>query len=155
MTGGAVDPDPQDRRERIVAAARAWIGTPYQHQASVRGAGADCLGLVRGVWREVVGAEPCALPPYTRRWDECECEESLWRALCRHLSPAPAAGDGDVALFRMIEGAPAKHVGILASDRSGAATVIHAYSGRSVVETTLSESWRHRSVAAFAFPGRN
>ena len=36
----------------VVAAARRWLGTPYRHQASVRGEGADCLGLVRGVWRE-------------------------------------------------------------------------------------------------------
>jgi hypothetical protein len=31
-----------------VEIARGWIGTPYLHQASRRGAGADCLGLVRG-----------------------------------------------------------------------------------------------------------
>ena len=38
-------------REQIVAAARGWVGTPYRHQASLKGIGADCLGLVRGVWR--------------------------------------------------------------------------------------------------------
>ena len=43
-------------RAAIVAAARGWLGTPYRHQASVRGEGADCLGLVRGVWRELIGA---------------------------------------------------------------------------------------------------
>lgn len=31
----------------IVAAARGWIGTPYLHQASLKGVGTDCLGLVR------------------------------------------------------------------------------------------------------------
>lgn len=36
-------------RAAIVAEARRWLGTPYRHQASVIGAGADCLGLVRGV----------------------------------------------------------------------------------------------------------
>ncbi len=40
-------------REKIVAAARAWVGTPYHHQASVKGAGCDCLGLIRGIWREL------------------------------------------------------------------------------------------------------
>ena len=48
--------------EVIVAAARGWIGTPYQHQASVKGAGSDCLGLLRGVWRELIGPEPTAIP---------------------------------------------------------------------------------------------
>ena len=37
--------------EEIVAAARSWIGTPYRHQASLKGVGCDCLGLVRGVGR--------------------------------------------------------------------------------------------------------
>ena len=46
------------REQRIIAAARGWIGTPYRHQASLKGVGADCLGLVRGVWREVMGDEP-------------------------------------------------------------------------------------------------
>jgi NlpC/P60 family putative phage cell wall peptidase len=38
-------------RAQIVVATRDWIGTPYQHQASLKGVGCDCLGLVRGVWR--------------------------------------------------------------------------------------------------------
>ena len=56
--------------QRIVAAARGWIGTPYVHQASVKGAGTDCLGLVRGIWRELYGPEPEALPAYTPDWGE-------------------------------------------------------------------------------------
>ena len=67
------DPPPQEReressgtnRGAIVAAARAWIGTPYQHQASLIHVGCDCLGLVRGVRREVNGPEPEEAPPYT------------------------------------------------------------------------------------------
>ncbi len=47
---------------RIVASARGWIGTPYVHQASTKGAGCDCLGLLRGVWREINGAEPESVP---------------------------------------------------------------------------------------------
>ncbi|MEM9842167.1 MAG: peptidase P60, partial [Pseudomonadota bacterium] len=39
-------------RAEVIEAARAWLGTPYRHQASRRGVGADCLGLIRGVWRD-------------------------------------------------------------------------------------------------------
>ncbi|MGZ9409986.1 MAG: peptidase P60, partial [Methylocystis sp.] len=42
-------------RADIVAAARRWRGTPYVHQASLMQVGCDCLGLVRGVWRDVIG----------------------------------------------------------------------------------------------------
>ena len=45
-------------KTEIVASARGWIGTPYRHQCSQKGLGADCLGLLRGVWREVIGPEP-------------------------------------------------------------------------------------------------
>jgi NlpC/P60 family putative phage cell wall peptidase len=48
-----------------VAEARLWLGTPYMHQASARGAGADCLGLLRGIWRALYGDEPEVVPPYT------------------------------------------------------------------------------------------
>ena len=43
---------------RVIAAARAWLGAPYRHQASALGAGCDCLGLARGVWRALYGPDP-------------------------------------------------------------------------------------------------
>ena len=43
------------RSDLAVAVARDWLGTPYHDQASVKGIGCDCLGLARGIWREVVG----------------------------------------------------------------------------------------------------
>jgi NlpC/P60 family putative phage cell wall peptidase len=63
---------------RVIAIARSWLGTPYHDQASLRGVGCDCLGLARGVWREVVGPEPFPIPPYSRtgeRLDRTRC----WR----------------------------------------------------------------------------
>ena len=55
-------------RRDVIHAARGWIGTPYHHQASARGVGTDCLGLLRGVWRELHGHEPEPPPPYARDW---------------------------------------------------------------------------------------
>jgi NlpC/P60 family putative phage cell wall peptidase len=57
--------------------ARSWLGTPYHDQASLRGVGCDCLGLARGVWREVVGPEPFPIPPYSRDWGETGPREVL------------------------------------------------------------------------------
>ena len=139
--------------ERAVAAARRWIGTPYLHQASVRGAGCDCLGLLRGVWREVIGAEPEAAPAYSRDWSEPQGEERLWQAARRHLRAKSrgAEAPGDVLLFRMREGAVAKHLGLQA--RTGAAaSFIHSYSGHGVIESPLSGPWARRIAARFAFP---
>ncbi|MCT8329219.1 NlpC/P60 family protein [Albidovulum sediminis] len=138
-----------DVGERAVAVARDWIGTPYRHQASCRGGGCDCLGLLRGVWRALYGHEPEVVPAYTRDWSEPGGEERLWRAASRHLIPAggPVTA-GQVLLFRMREGAVAKHLGIA----SGPEGFIHAYSGHGVVESALTVPWRRRVVARFDFP---
>jgi NlpC/P60 family putative phage cell wall peptidase len=136
-------------RDAVVGVARGWIGTPYVHQQAVRGAGCDCLGLVRGVWREVRGAEPEAVPAYTPDWSEAAGDERLWQAARRWLREIAAPEPGDVLLFRMRSGAVAKHLGIM----SGPDAFIHAYSGHGVVESPLSAAWRRRVVAAFAFGG--
>ncbi|MBL8560030.1 MAG: C40 family peptidase [Hyphomonadaceae bacterium] len=138
-----------DLRTRIVAEARAWIGTPYRHQASTRGAGADCLGLVRGVWRAVIGPEPETAPAYTPDWAERGGFETLRDAAHRHLVPVVIARPGDVLLFRMHAGAPMKHIAILSAPDH----IIHAYWGRAVVESALVPFWRTRLAATFAFPG--
>lgn len=141
--------------ERAVAIARRWIGTPYRHQASCLGAGTDCLGLVRGVWRGLYGWEPEPLPAYSKDWSEAGRYETLWAAAQRHLLEKPLAVEavGDVVLFRMKSGAVAKHMGIV-SDVGAEATFIHAYDGHAVVENALSAPWRNRIVARFTFPER-
>lgn len=138
---------------KIVAAARGWIGTPYVHQCATRGAGSDCLGLIRGIWRELYGAEPEAIPAYSMDWSEPQDEERLWHAALRHLTPkAPAqAVCGDVLLFRMRQGAVAKHLGVM-SRSDPAARFIHAYARHGVVESALNAPWRRRVVACFEFP---
>jgi NlpC/P60 family putative phage cell wall peptidase len=134
----------------IMEVARGWIGTPYRHQASAKGAGCDCLGLLRGVWRELRGEEPEGLPPYTADWSEATGAETLRDALARHLTPV-ARDDvmpGDVALFRMARNSPAKHCGIVAS-QGGHLTLIHACQNRSVREEAFSAFWRARLVCGF------
>ncbi|MEI4469840.1 peptidase [Frigidibacter sp. MR17.24] len=141
----------------VVALARGWIGTPYRHQGSLRGAGADCLGLVRGIWRERLGAEPEAVPAYTPDWSEAAREERLWAAARAHLvEVVPGAPEalGEVLLFRMRDGAVAKHLGIrsrLAAAAEGPG-FIHAYSGRGVLESPLAPGFARRIVARFTFP---
>lgn len=141
------------REDAIVAEARRWIGTPYVHQASVVGAGADCLGLLRGVWRGLYGGEPRVVPAYTADWSEPQGDEVLWRGLSDLLSAKPLEDEatGDVILFRMRDRSVAKHLGL--QTRIGAeARFIHAYSGHGVMETALSAPWQRRIVARFAFP---
>jgi NlpC/P60 family putative phage cell wall peptidase len=138
--------------DHVIAIARSWLGTPYHDQASLKGVGCDCLGLARGVWREVVGPEPLPIPPYSRDWGENGPREVLAEAARRMMVEiavervAPSA----LILFRMRPRAIAKHVGIVA----GPTTFIHAYERLGVIEEPLTRTWRRRIAFAFIFPQR-
>lgn len=135
----------------VVAEARRWIGTPYVHAASLHGVGCDCLGLVRGVWRALYGAEPEAPPAYAPDWAEATGRETLRDTAARHMAAVPL-GDvaaGDLLLFRWRDGMPAKHCGIA----TGAGRMVHAHDGARVAEVDLG-IWRRRLAHAFRFPPR-
>jgi NlpC/P60 family putative phage cell wall peptidase len=135
--------------ERILAEARAWIGTPYCHGTSLKGVGCDCLGLARGIWRAVLGPEPEEAGPYSADWAEAGGEERLLAAARRHLREIPPdqAREGDLLLFRWQEGMPAKHLGIC----SGPGRMVHAHDGAAVAEVAFGV-WRRRLAFAFRFP---
>ncbi len=141
---------------QVAAIARAWIGTPYVHQASVQGVGCDCLGLLRGIWREIYGTEPEAIPAYTPDWSEPQGEEALMTAARRHLRILKGARlvPGQVILFRMRQGAVAKHLGVI-SEAGDMPRFIHAYQGHGVVESPLSAPWLKRIAARFEFIERD
>ena len=138
-------------REEVVTAARGWIGTPYRHQASLRGVGCDCLGLVRGVWRDCMGAEPEEAPAYSPDWAEAGGLETLADAAGRHFLRVDDLKfeEGDVVLFRWKPHLPAKHAGIA----TGQTTMIHAQDGVAVSEVALSRWWMRRVAFVFRFPG--
>ena len=139
--------------DAVIAAARGWLGTPYHDQASLRGVGCDCLGLARGVWRDLVGAEPQPIPPYSRDWGETGAREVLAdgaRGMMIEISLAQI-GPGALVLFRMAPRAIAKHVGILTATNN----FIHAYDRLGVIEEALTTAWSRRIAFAFRFPVPN
>lgn len=137
--------------QRVVAAARAWIGTPYRHQGSRRGVGCDCLGLVRGVWAEIMGCEAEQPGAYAPDWAERGRSDRLIDAARRHCGPVipvTEARPGDILLFRWRDGVAAKHAGIL----TGPDRFIHAYEAAGVIESALVPAWRRRIAAVHRLP---
>lgn len=135
--------------ETIVAEAMRWVGTPYRHQGMRRGVGCDCLGLVRGVWEAIYGAEPEKPGAYSMDWAEAGGGEPLLEAARRHCDEVQREPQrGDLILFRWRTELPAKHAGIMAS----ADTFIHAYEGAAVVVSPLVPQWRRRIAGVFEFP---
>lgn len=140
-----------DTAEKVLALAESWIGTPYRHQASLKGVGCDCLGLIRGLWRELYGEEPESPPPYAPDWAERGGEDRLMAAATRHfgaVSSLDEARPGDVLLFRWRADAAAKHLGILADPDH----FIHAYEQAAVVRSALVPGWRRRIAGVYRFP---
>jgi NlpC/P60 family putative phage cell wall peptidase len=137
--------------EKIIAEARGWIGTPYRHQASLKGVGCDCLGLLRGVWRAVAGEEPERAPPYSAGWAESGGGDALLGAARRHLIEVPdrAFEPGDMLLFRFRAYLPAKHCAIATSPD----TMVHAHDGAAVCEIAIRPWWGRHLAGVFRFPG--
>lgn len=112
--------------------------------------------MLRGLWREMLGAEPEEVPAYTPDWSETARTEELLLGARRHLIAIEVErrAAGDVAVMRMSENAVAKHVGVISRSDAGFETLIHAYSGHGVVESSLTPAWRRRIAAVFRFPKR-
>src|SRR5690606_7297010 len=117
---------------------------------STLGAGCDCLGLVRGVWRALYGAEPVPLPAYSADWRRAPASGLLEvaEALLRRVAGGPEAGH--LVLFRLGRTSAPRHCGVMV----GHDRFIHAQEGLGVVEANLGEGWRKRVAGTFVFPRR-
>ncbi|MEY8688320.1 MAG: hypothetical protein AB9M53_00390 [Leptothrix sp. (in: b-proteobacteria)] len=125
-------------RESIAAAAMAWVGTPYHHHARLRGVGVDCAQLLAAVYSEVGLVPALDLGDYPVQWHLHRDEEAFlaWLVRCgatrRHEPPAV----GDVGVWRY--GRAFSHGGIVV-EAGDDPLIAHAYIGRGVVLTRLSE----------------
>lgn len=103
----------------IVAEAREWLRTPFVWQASLKGVGCDCKGLVVGVAREL--GRPEAESLHARMADYASVSPSLLRAgLAANLQRVSEPEPGDVLLMRF--GGKPQHLGFYCGD-----AVIHTY----------------------------
>lgn len=129
-------------RQQIIDAARSYLGCRYHHQGRTR-AGIDCAGLLVCVARDVGISTEGDQGGYSRTPDG----QSLKQALDAFGSPITAFQPGDFLLMRF--DAQPQHIAIVTD-----VGIIHSYlSARRVVEHGLSDDWRRRIVAAYAFPG--
>lgn len=136
----------------IVAGARSWIGTRWQHQGCVKGVGVDCVGLIGGV------ALALGLPGATE-WRDAPA----WHQYGRKPDPATLlagcdalmdriavdqAREGDVLVLQFNAGP--QHFAIVSSDDPPA--IVHALAqARKVAEARLDETWRRRIVRAYRY----
>lgn len=142
-------------RAAIVAEARSWLGTPWQHQARVKGAGVDCAGLVIGVARALgIVAADMDVNGYARMPDGhsllAHCDAWMQRIACT------SARAGDVVVMRFDE--RPQHLAIAIDYPHGGLGIVHAFDSQDrkrarVVEHRLAPSLRGAIVAAYRMPG--
>lgn len=137
-------------RADLIAEARSWVGTPWRHQAAIKGVGADCVGFVRGAAEPFVGKVPIAAD-YTTTWQLYRAEPRMYRefaARCEEM-PLDRIKPGDILLFGFGKG-PAHHCGYFAPDDR----IIHCYrEAGAVVEQDLTDWWRTKLRHAFRVQG--
>lgn len=149
----------QDYNDRIVQAARGWIGTRFHHQGRVKKTsshrgGVDCLGLLIGVAKELRLEARCGTPlaalddtAYPHSPDTIRLQQVLRSAL--QEIPVGGIEAGDVVLLR-VEDSP-QHLAIVSSDNERLG-IIHAYApARAVVEHALDTEWNSRIEGAFRY----
>lgn len=114
-------------REKIVAAAKEWLRTPFHHNARIKGAGCDCLQLLIAVFSEVGLLNKTDFGDYTHDWHMHHNEEKYLEGVMKHAKKVEAPQPGDVALFRF--GRCVSHAAIVVDWP----LVIHAYHNAGVV----------------------
>lgn len=142
-------------RAEIVAEARSWIGTPWLHQASVRGAGCDCIGLIVGVGAAlgVPEAMQWLKDPSFRTYGRLPDPALLLQGATTYLDRIKIreASLGDTLLFHW-EGGPPRHFGIVT--KLEPMYMVHALAqARRVTEHRIDELWQSRIVMAFRAKG--
>lgn len=120
-----------EMRAAIVSAAMSWVGTPFHDHAGVKGAGVDCMHLLRGVFSEVGLIELFDVRHYYPEWYQHRDKEIFLEGLSHYAWPVyDEAMSGDVLMFNY--GRHAAHAAIMVDEH----TIVHAFkpAGAVVVE---------------------
>ena len=140
-------------RDQITTEAASWIGTPFQHQASVKGVACDCIGLVRGVARAVGFRDPFTTGAASKYQGYGRTPEpvALLAACAEFLKPIEVASceRGDILLMRF-ERDP-QHFALVLTRRPDAMIHSHASIGR-VTSRSIDARWWRRVIAAYRYP---
>lgn len=130
-----------EERQRLVAAARTWLNTPYHHRGRVKGVGCDCAQLIAASLHESGLHDYIEPKVYTRDWHLHRGEEKYLAEVEAVLSlvdddttpvakrpTLPSYRPGDVIMFQL--GRVYSHSAMVTEWPF----IIHAYAGSRIVE---------------------
>lgn len=88
-------------QNRVISAARGWLGTPYHPGGRVKGAGVDCLTLLAEVYAEAGILPRVHVPTYSPDWHLHRNSERYMDGLLDYaVEVIPPPMPGDIALWK-------------------------------------------------------
>ena len=145
-------------RNQVIETARSYVGTPFHHQARLRGVGVDCVGLVICVAVDLGLSDTVGVPFQLNDYPDYSAQpmgsfvqdEAKARLIEKSMSTLQA---GDVVTMK----GPYTpcHAGIV-TERNGVLYLIHALNvGKNpkVIEHILDHVWKSHVTGVFAYPG--
>jgi NlpC/P60 family putative phage cell wall peptidase len=120
-----------EERERLIAEAKEWLGTPYHTRGRVKGAGCDCGTFLLGVLENTNLLEHIDLPYYAEDI-ACHCavprylmkiEEHCNRVSFEEIRP------GDILVFKFPGSKVPHHAGFVYDKEY----MIHSYTRQGVI----------------------
>lgn len=151
LTSRMQDDPNRERRLEVVAEARTWIGTPFKHQASIKGYGCDCLGLIRRIATDL---NLCSVDPYGPEveaymyYGTTPNPEKFGEGVSRFLVEVSFKDvlHADIILF--MSRVNPTHLGLITDNG-----MVHSYlKNKKVVEHGLNEMWFRHIKAFYRFP---
>ena len=90
-----------ETRKRILAEAESWLGTPFHHEARVKGVGVDCGNFVYAVYNAVFPGFPPLPKNYPEDWSLHESTpEYFLDYLKPHATEISNPKPGDLILWQ-------------------------------------------------------
>ena len=85
----------------LIAEALSWEGTPWHHQAAIKGAGVDCAMFLLRCYQAVGAVDSAYDPrPYPRDWHLHRSEERFAAEILKHARRVRKPRPGDLALYK-------------------------------------------------------
>lgn len=143
----------QANRQKIIAEARTWLGTPWHHAGKIKGAGVDCGQILIEVYANCGFIARPNVDDYPRDWALHRDQERYLAVVERYCHAVDVPDLGDIVVYK--NGRSFSHGGIVVDWP----LIIHAHVEQGVVyaegdQGELVKNGRERRFYSFFGAGK-
>ena len=135
-----------EERNKLVAEAKEWLGTPYHVRGRIKGVGCDCGTFLLGVAENVGFVEPIEVPYYP---EDIACHCATPKYLMKIQEYCKRVDDkillpGDILVFWFAGSKVPHHAAYVIDDEF----MIHSYTRQGVILSNI-KGYRHALYGAY------